>query len=83
MFCKVREDGRVVTRALRNIFSVNTDGINELLGIDMADNEGSKFWMQVMNDLQRSKLQDILIACTDNLKVFTDAIEILLPKKQI
>lgn len=83
MFYKVREDGRVVTKALYNIIGVNTDGIKELLGIYMADSEGSKFWMQVMDDLKRRGLQDILIACIDNLKGFADAIETLFPKTQI
>jgi transposase-like protein len=83
MFYKVREEGRVVTRALYNIIGVNTSGVKELLGIYMADSEGAKFWMQVMEDLKRRGLQDILIACIDNLKGFADAIELVFPKTQV
>jgi transposase-like protein len=49
----------------------------------MADSEGSKFWMQVMEDLKRRGLQDILIACIDNLKGFADAIELMFPQTQV
>ena len=83
MFYKVREDGRVTTKALYNIIGVNTSGVKELLGIYMADSEGSKFWMQVMEDLKRRGLQDILIACIDNLKGFADAIELVFPQTQV
>ena len=83
MFYKVREDGRVVTKALYNIIGINTSGVKELLGIYMADSEGSKFWMQVMEDLKRRGVQDILIACIDNLKGFADAIELIFPQTQV
>jgi transposase-like protein len=83
MFYKVREDGRVVTKALYNIIGINTSGVKELLGIYMADSEGSKFWMQVMEDLKRRGLKDMLIACIDNLKGFADAIELIFPQTQV
>lgn len=83
MFYKVREDGRVVTKALYNIIGINTSGVKELLGIYMADSEGSKFWMQVMEDLKRRGLKDLLIACIDNLKGFADAIELVFPQTQV
>lgn len=83
MFYKVREEGRVVTKALYNIIGINTSGVKELLGIYIAESEGSKFWMQVMEDLKRRGLQDILIACIDNLKGFADAISLIFPKTHV
>lgn len=83
MFYKVREEGRVVTKALYNIIGINTSGVKELLGIYMADSEGSKFWMQVLEDLKNRGLQDILIACTDNLKGFAEVIEMVFPRTQV
>lgn len=83
MFYKVREDGRVITKALYNIIGVNTYGVKELLGIYTADSEGAKFWMQVMEDLKRRGVQDVLIACIDNLKGFAEAIELVFPKTQV
>jgi putative transposase len=83
MFYKVRVDGKVVTKALYNIIAVNPSGVKELLGIYIADSEGAKFWMQVLEDLKRRGIQDILIACIDNLKGFADAIETVFPKTEV
>lgn len=83
MFYKVREDGKVVSKALYNIIGVNNSGVKELLGIYIADTEGAKFWMQVLEDLKRRGVQDILIACIDNLKGFADAIELIFPATEV
>lgn len=83
MFYKVREDGKVISKALYNIIGVNNSGVKELLGIYIADSEGAKFWMQVLEDLKRRGVQDILIACIDNLKGFADAIELMFPKTEV
>lgn len=83
MFYKVRVEGKVVTKALYNIIAVNPSGVKELLGIYIADSEGAKFWMQVLEDLKRRGIQDILIACIDNLKGFADAIETVFPKTEV
>lgn len=76
MFYKVRQEGRVVSKALYNIIVVNTSGVKKLLGIYIADSEGSTFWMQVLEDIKRRGVEDILIACIDNLKGFAEAIEV-------
>lgn len=83
MFYKVRVDGKVVTKVLYNIIAVNPSGVKELLGIYIADSEGAKFWMQVLEDLKRRGIRDILIACIDNLKGFADAIETVFPKTEV
>ena len=83
MFYKVREDGKVISKALYNIIGVNNSGVKELLGIYIADSEGAKFWMQVLEDLKRRGVQDILIACIDNLRGFADAIELMFPKTEV
>jgi putative transposase len=83
MFYKVREEGKVVTKALYNIIGVNNCGVKELLGIYLADSEGAKFWMQVLEDLKRRGVEDILISCIDNLKGFADAIEHIFPKTAV
>jgi len=83
MFYKVREDGRVVTKAIYNIIGVNQNGVKDLLGIYIADSEGAKFWMQVLEDLKRRGVEDILIACIDNLKGFAEAIELIFPHTRV
>ena len=83
MFYKIRHEGKVVTRSLYNILGINKDGYKELLGMYVADSEGANFWLQVLTDLQNRGLEDLLIACTDNLKGFSEAILSIFPKTEI
>lgn len=80
---KVREDGKVVSRAVYNILGVNNKGIKDLLGMYVSESEGSRFWLQVLNDLKSRGVEDILIASIDNLKGFTEAIETVFPKTDV
>jgi len=72
---RVREDGAVTNRAVYTIIGVNIHGQKELLGIYMSENEGAKFWLQVLTDLSQRGVKDILIASIDGLKGFKEAIE--------
>lgn len=83
MFFKVREEGKVTSKALYNIIGVDTNGIKDLLGIYVSETEGAKFWLQVLTDLKRRGVQDIFIASIDNLNGFAEAIESVFPKTQI
>jgi len=83
MFYKVRHEGRVQSRALYNILGINKDGHKELLGMYINESEGANFWLQVLTDLQNRGLEDILIACTDNLKGFSEAILSVFPKTEV
>ncbi|WP_343744035.1 IS256 family transposase [Chitinophaga sp.] len=80
---KVRHEGRVVSRAVYCIIGLNQEGYKELLGIYVGENEGAKFWLQVLTDLQNRGLEDIFIACIDNLQGFADAIESVFPKTEV
>lgn len=80
---KVREDGKVVSRAVYNILGVNNKGIKDLLGMYVSESEGARFWLQVLNDLKSRGVEDILIASIDNLKGFTEAIETVFPKTDV
>lgn len=77
---KVRESSTVKTKALYNVLAVNMEGRRELLGIYVSDSESASFWLSVMQDLQLRGVQDMLIACTDNLKGFSDAISSIFPE---
>lgn len=83
MFYKVRQDGKVVSRAVYNVLGVNNSGVKELLGMYVCESEGARFWLQVLEDLKNRGLQDILIACIDNLKGFAEAIENVFPKTEV
>ncbi|MFZ7284177.1 IS256 family transposase, partial [Avibacterium avium] len=62
---------------------VNLEGHKELLGLWIAENEGAKFWANVLTELQNRGLKDILIACVDGLKGFPDAINAVYPQTKI
>ena len=49
----------------------------------VAENEGAKFWLQVVTELKNRGVQDIFIACVDGLKGFPEAIETVFPRTQI
>jgi transposase-like protein len=80
---KVRHEGRVVSRAVYCIIGLNQEGFKELLGMYIGENEGAKFWLQVLTDLQNRGLEDIFIACIDNLQGFAEAIESIFPKTEV
>ena len=62
---------------------VNLEGHKELLGMWLSENEGAKFWLSVLTELQNRGVKDILIACVDGLKGFPDAITTVFPQTQI
>jgi transposase-like protein len=80
---KVRHEGRVITRAVYCIIGVNQEGYKDLLGLYVGENEGSKFWLQVLTDLHNRGVQDILIACIDNLNGFAEAIESIFQNTEV
>ena len=83
MHYKVKDEGRVTSRAVYNILGINTEGKKELLGMYVSENEGANFWLSVLTDLQNRGVKDILIACIDNLKGFAEAINSIYPKTEV
>ena len=79
---KVRQDKRVINKAIYLALGVNLEGHKELLGMWLSENEGAKFWLGVLTELQNRGLKDILIACVDGLKGFPDAISAVYPQTQ-
>jgi len=76
---KVRQDGKVIDKAVQIAVGLNNQGYKEVLGMWLCQNESASFWMNVLTDLKSRGLEDILITSTDNLKGFTDAIASLYP----
>ena len=69
---KVRQDGRVINKAVYLAIGVNLDGLKEVLGLWTAETEGAKFWLQVVTELKNRGVKDIFIACVDGLKGFPE-----------
>lgn len=81
---KVMDDkNRPVSRAIYNVLGINREGYKELLGMYISKSEGANFWLSVLTDLQNRGVQDILIACIDNLKGFAEAINSVYPQTVI
>ena len=80
---KIRQDKRVINKAVYLALGVNMEGHKELLGLWLAENEGAKFWLSVLTELQNRGVKDILIACVDGLKGFPDAINTTYPQTRI
>ena len=80
---KIRENKRVINKAVYLALGVNIEGHKELLGMWISENEGAKFWLNVLTELQNRGVKDILIACIDGLKGFPDAINTVYPETHI
>ena len=76
---KVRKDARVINKCLYSVLGINIDGRKEILGMWLSENESASFWTGVLNELKNRGVQDILIACRDNLSGFSGAIETVFP----
>jgi len=80
---KVREEGRYISKAFYTVLGVNLEGKKEILGLYLNESEGSRFWMQVLTDLQNRGVKDILIASVDGLKGFPEAINAIFPNTEV
>jgi putative transposase len=80
---KVREDKRIINKSVFLALAINSEGKKELLGLWIAQNEGSKFWMSVLTELQNRGVTDIFIASVDGLSGFPDAIKTVFPETKV
>lgn len=79
----VRSEGQIVKKAVYIAIGVDLDGKKDVLGMWVGENESAKYWATVLNSLRNRVVADIFIACTDNLKGFSEAIEGVYPKTEI
>ena len=79
---KVRKDSKVVNKCVYTVLGIDMEGKKDILGIWMSENESASFWLSICNELRNRGVQDILIACRDNLSGFSTAIETVFPKTE-
>lgn len=79
----VRSEGQIVKKAVYIAIGIDLDGKKDVLGMWVGENESAKFWATVLNGLRNRGVEDIFIACTDNLTGFSDAITAVFPKTDI
>jgi transposase-like protein len=80
---KIKQDKRVINKAIYVALGVNMAGQKELLGLWLSENEGAKFWLSVLTELKNRGIKDIFVACVDGLTGFPDAIGAVFPKTQV
>jgi hypothetical protein len=80
---KIRDNGHIQNKAIHVCIGVNMEGNKEVLGLWAAQNEGAKFWLQVLTELQSRGVKDVFIVCVDGLKGFPEAIEAIYPKAEV
>ena len=83
MVIKCHQDKRVINKAVYVALGINCEGRKELIGLWISENEGSKFWLSVLTELNNRGVRDIFIACVDGLTGFPDAINTVFPKTKI
>jgi len=80
MHYKVKDEGKVSSRAVYNVLAIDKNGYKDLIGMYVSESEGANFWLSVLTDLKNRGLKDILIACIDNLNGFAEAIATIYPE---
>jgi transposase-like protein len=83
MHYKVKDQGKTQSRAVYNVLGITKEGKKELIGVYVSESEGANFWLKVLTDLQNRGVQDILIACIDNLNGFEQAILSIFPQTEV
>lgn len=79
---KVRRDSKIVNKCLYSVLGITMEGKKEILGLWLSENESASFWLGVCNELKNRGVQDILIACRDNLSGFSTAISTVFPETE-
>ena len=80
---KIRVDRVVKNIAAYIMLGINLEGKKEIIGIWIGENETSKYWLTVLNDIQKRGIQDVLIFAIDGLNGFNEAIQAVYPKAEI
>ena len=76
---KIRHNGKVVNKTVYLVIGLTQEGKKQVLGMWISETESASFWMTVLTDLKARGVKDILIASTDNLSGFTEAIKGVFP----
>lgn len=79
----VRQEGRIVKKAIYVAIGIDMDGLKDVIGLWVGENESSKYWLSVINEIKNRGVEDILITCVDGLTGFNEAIRAVYPKTEI
>jgi len=77
---KSRKDNQIINKCVYSVLGIDMNGSKDILGIWISENEGAAFWASVCSDLKKRGVTDIFIACHDNLKGLSEAVNAVFPK---
>jgi putative transposase len=80
---KVREDGKVISKAIYTVYSVSVDGQRDILGLYLNETEGARQWGLILEDLKRRGIEDVLFFSVDGLTGFKNVIERVFPASSV
>lgn len=80
---KVRENRKVVSKAIYTVFGVDLEGQRDVLGLYIGQSEGAKHWGRILENIRERGVQDVLFFCVDGLAGFTEVIEDVYPRSLI
>lgn len=80
---KVKENHQYITKAAYVVLGIRMDGRKDILGVWIGENESSKFWLTVLNDLKNRGMKDVYVFCVDGLNGFREAIGAAYPRSQM
>lgn len=80
---KIQDNKSIINKDIYLALGIGTDGNKELLGMWISQNEGAKFWLSVLTELNNRGVKEVFIACCDGLTGFPDAIAAVYPDCQI
>ena len=78
----VRDNNVIRKLAAYVILGINCEGRKEVLSIQVGENESSKYWLSVLNELRNRGVKDILILCADGLTGIKEAISTAYPETE-
>jgi transposase-like protein len=79
---KVRQDKRIINKSVYVALGIDLSGQKDVLGLWISENEGAKFWLGNLTEMKNRGMQDMLIACTDNLTGMSEAISAVYPQTE-
>ena len=78
----VREDNRIKKLAAYVILGYRLDGRKDVISLEIGENESSKYWLSVLNEMKNRGVKDIMILCADGLSGIKEAIHAAYPETE-
>ena len=79
----VRDNGQIKKLAAYVILAVSLTGHKEVLSIHIGENESTKYWLGVLNELKNRGVKDILVICANGLSGMKEAVAAAYPQTEL